>query len=466
MVTIRMFTTGNESFRLLASDPDLRESLLGVLEGIMARDAGTINPAVLSGPTTDYQRGYPLVFNICDVSPPIPLVDNIEPQQDPYTTTESQFLDDFNDLDMIQQTPFPSWSLGPGPVSSLTEGIPTDASASPIQNAVRSLPSVESVTKGNKRTYQDTTKQNKRKASLRDGKEASTMIEEFLAQERVKCKDETLLPEHTYFDMNTQNATSKFEESLAVLLVTIAAPQRIASLRDIICCARVEKPLRKYILRGEIVPSERVKMILELDEKVAGAQLVQWYHIIALFEACGGPETRSVTRFVNNMPTTFQPQTRGCFGNPANRDDANVAQTMMEEIYPDLQAGTVEYRTKLATFKKIRQLGKRLHLLVEKFGRGVLGLMMPFSCENGMHRPLPDFKILNLRNSVFDEFVKLLDDSQGDILRQFSVAVFPPLWALLQGRLEEEEPFSLERVGRDKILELTKGSPDLLRLIS
>ncbi|KAI9373948.1 hypothetical protein BJX61DRAFT_541308 [Aspergillus egyptiacus] len=459
MATIRIFTTGNESLRLLASDPGLRESLLGVLEGITARDAGTIDPAILSGRTTDYQMGYPLVFNICDPSLSVPPMNNSEPQQDPSMATESEFLVDFDDPDLILQTPFPFLSLDPGPVSSLMEGISTDAWASPIQNALRSLPSVGGATKGNKRSYLDTTKQKKRKASLRDGKQASTMIDEFLSQERAKCKDERLLPEHTYFDTKIQTATSKFEESLAVLLVTIAAPQRIASLRDIICRARVEKPLRKYALRGEIIPTERVRMILELDEKVASAQLVRWYHIVALFEACGGPETRSMTRFVNDMPTTFQPQRRGDFGNPANKDDAHVAQTMMEEIYSHLQLGTVEYRTKLATFKKLRQLGKRLHLLVERFGRGVLGLMLPFGCDNGTGRLLPD-------SNTFDEFVRLLDHSQGSILRQFSVVVFPPLWALLQGRLEEEEPFPLERVGRDQILALTKGSPDLLRLIS
>ncbi|KAL3479394.1 hypothetical protein BJX99DRAFT_255651 [Aspergillus californicus] len=467
MATIRIFTTGYERLRLLASDPGLRESLLGVVEGIMAREAGTINPAILSGPPTDYQMGYPLVFNICDPSPPIPPVNNGEPQQDLYMTTESEFLDDFNDLDMFLQTPFRSSLLGPGPVSSLMEGISTDALASPMQNAVRSLPSGGGVTKGNKQPYRDTTRnKNKRKASLLDGNEASTMIEEFLSQERAKCKDERLLPEHTYFDTNTQNATSKFEESLATLLVTIAAPQRIASLRDIICCARVEMPLRKYTLRGEILPKERVKMILELDEKVTGAQLVRWYHILALFEACGGPDTRSMTRFVNDMPSTFQLPRRGYFGNPANKDDAIVAQMMMEEIYPHLQPETVEYRTKRAIFKKLRQLGKRLHLLVEKFGRGVLGLMLPFGCENSTDRLLSDSKIVNLRTSVFEEFVKLLDESQGYILRGFSVAVFPALLALLQGRLEDEEPFPLERVGRDKILELTKGSPELLRLIS
>ncbi|KAL4777961.1 hypothetical protein BJX76DRAFT_363183 [Aspergillus varians] len=466
MATVRIFTAGNEGLRLLTSDPGLRKSLLDVLEGIMARDTGTINPSTLPNPTPGHQTGYPIVFNLFSSSPLMPSVNIDVLRQDSPMTTESELIEEFINPDMISQTPSPFSSLGPGPVSRTIEDSSKDALALTTQDAPRSLPSVAGSTEKNKRTYQQTTSQKRRKTSGGFAMGARTIVDEFLAQERAKCKDERLLPEHAYFNTNIQNAMSEFDEPLATLLITIAAPQRIASLRDIICSARVEKPLRKYVLKSEMIPRERVKMILELDERVAGTQLVRWYHIVALFEACGGPETPSMTRFVNNMPATFQPQKRGCFGNPANKDDANVAQAMMEEIYSDFQPGTAEYRAKLTACKKLRQLGRRLHMLVEKFGRGVLGLMIPFDCENGTDRAFPDYKFLNPKKSVFDEFVTLLDESQGHILRTFSAVVSPPLCALLQGRLDEEEPFPLEKVGKDKIIELPKGSPDLLQLIS
>lgn len=74
-------------------------------------------------------------------------------------------------------------------------------------------------------------------------------------------------------------------------------------------------------------------------------------------------------------------------------------------------------------------------------------------------------RLLDPANGVFDDFVRLLHESQGHLLCEFSDAVFSPLQALLQGRLEEEGLFPLERVDRDQILALPKGSPDLLRLI-
>jgi hypothetical protein len=79
---------------------------------------------------------------------------------------------------------------------------------------------------------------------------------------------------------------------------------------------------------------------------------------------------------------------------------------------------------------------------------------------------LTSSSILGLDNTRFDEFIRLLDRSQGSLLRDFSDAVFPPVSALLEGRLEEEGPSLLERVSEDQILVLPKGSAELLQLIS
>ena len=63
---------------------------------------------------------------------------------------------------------------------------------------------------------------------------------------------------------------------------------------------------------------------------------------------------------------------------------------MIDQIYPGLHPSTEEYKGKLVVFKKLRQLGKRLHILVTKFGQGVLGLMTPFAFENGTDRGFSD----------------------------------------------------------------------------
>ncbi|KAL6238408.1 hypothetical protein BDW75DRAFT_237505 [Aspergillus navahoensis] len=455
VATLRIFMTKNEGLQLSAADPGLREPLLDLSERLIALETGAVNPAI------DGQDGYPIAYSLLDRSPSVPAVAiGVVRSPGSHITTESELFEQFINSDMVLQAPFSASSSTPSPALLTMEDFSNDTLATTMHDAPCSLPSTTGVPEGTKRTSEDTTTAKRRKTAAGFNRNARAMIDNFLAQERAKCKDESLLPEHTYFNMSVQNAMSKFDVSLKMLLSTAAAPQQIASLRDIICSARVEKPLRKYSLRDEIEPRERFRIISELDERIAGALLVRWYHIVALFEACGGHQSRSVTGFVNNNPATIQPQ-RGSFGNPTNKDDASVAQAMMRELYPDLQPGTAEYQTKQINIKKLRKLGKRLHMLVDRFGRGVLGLMLP--CIDGA---LPDHKLLKPNNTVFDEFVKLLDSTQGHILRELSVVVFPPLWAFLQGRLEETEPFPLEKVDRDQILALHKGSPDLPRLIA
>lgn len=63
---------------------------------------------------------------------------------------------------------------------------------------------------------------------------------------------------------------------------------------------------------------------------------------------------------------------------------------MMKAIYPDLQPGAPGYRTKHNSIKKLRVLGKRLHILAQKFGRGMLGLLSPLDTEDGTDGALPD----------------------------------------------------------------------------
>lgn len=63
------------------------------------------------------------------------------------------------------------------------------------------------------------------------------------------------------------------------------------------------------------------------------------------------------------------------------------------------------------------------------------------------------------------EFIALLEKSQGDTLREFSAAVSRIVDPFLYGTLPQHEPFALEKVEPTEILEHSKGSQALLRLI-
>ncbi|KAL2782437.1 hypothetical protein BJX66DRAFT_320732 [Aspergillus keveii] len=456
VVTLRIFMAKSEKLWLPSVDPHLRNSFLDVSESLMALETGTVNPATLVGETASY---YPTVHSLFDRSTSVPPISNaISNALVSRMTPDSKLFEQFINLDLDIEAPLSISPSPPTPALHILEKGSEDTLTAEARNGHRTNDPSAPRDKGREPASRPS-------AKPRKTRNICTKIDEFLAQEAAKCKVSGVLPEITYFNDDIRDAMSKFDKSVTLLFLTIAAPQQIARLREIIRSARDEKLLCTYALTDEISPTVRFQMILDLDQKSTTAQLVRRYHIVALFKACGGDAVRSITGFVNTTSDNFLQQERS-FGNPANIEYANVASVMMREIYPDLEVGQLGYEAKLKRIKKLRKLGKRLHILTEKFGRGLLGLMISLGMDdNCVEGAQPDDVILGLDDARFGEFIRLLDSSQGSLLRDFSIAVSPPIMAMLQGRLEAEEPFPLERVGADQILLSTKGSPDLLQLI-
>lgn len=213
-------------------------------------------------------------------------------------------------------------------------------------------------------------------------------LQRYLFQESQKCESEGLPPpQDTYFNLNVRqdlySLESKYFDVLVTALVTIASSQSILALRDIICNERTHRRLQSFCLRDGISPEERFGIIRKLDKKSAFIKLVKWCHTLELFKECGGPEARSSTGYVITTSASFEHQTK-TVGNPGNQDDSIVARSMMEGIFPDMLPVMEEYQEKLPMIKRMRKLGKRLHILASKFGRGVFGLMLDDSTSNHM----------------------------------------------------------------------------------
>lgn len=208
-------------------------------------------------------------------------------------------------------------------------------------------------------------------------------LQRYLFQERQKCESEGLPPpQDTYFNLDVQRTLysleSKHFDVLATALITVASSRSILALRDIICSERTHRSLQSCCLRDGILPKERFGIIRKLDQKSAFIKLVKWCHTLELFKESGGPEARSSTGYVITTSASFEHQTKS-FGNPGNQDDSNVARSMMKDIFPDMLPTMEEYQRKLSVIKGMRKLGKRLHILALKFGRGVFGLMLDCS---------------------------------------------------------------------------------------
>lgn len=78
---------------------------------------------------------------------------------------------------------------------------------------------------------------------------------------------------------------------------------------------------------------------------------------------------------------------------------------------------------------------------------------------------LTSLRITKLTDSVFGDFVTLLDKSQGSILRNFSAAVSPIVETLVVGPFRQHDLFNLETIQLSDILRQPKGSSGLLSLI-
>jgi hypothetical protein len=74
-------------------------------------------------------------------------------------------------------------------------------------------------------------------------------------------------------------------------------------------------------------------------------------------------------------------------------------------------------------------------------------------------------RISSVSDAVWSKFVKILNDSQGDLLRQFSVAVLPMINTLLIGSPQHRELSKLESFQVSDIMQCPKGSPGLLSLL-
>lgn len=75
-------------------------------------------------------------------------------------------------------------------------------------------------------------------------------------------------------------------------------------------------------------------------------------------------------------------------------------------------------------------------------------------------------RILAPNEPDFNLFLDILEESQGDLVRQFSTAADKIVRHLIYEDMDHPEPFHLEVMDAKEILEHPKGSPGLLRILN
>ncbi|KAJ5921102.1 hypothetical protein N7466_009428 [Penicillium verhagenii] len=104
-------------------------------------------------------------------------------------------------------------------------------------------------------------------------------------------------------------------------------------------------------------------------------------------------------------------------------------------------------------------------MFAERFGNSSLAFMQPCKVSEDSEKPISDAMILAPTEPDFKLFLDILDESQGDILRQFSTAADKIVRHLIYEDMNHPEPFHLEVVDAKEILEHPKGSPGLLGML-
>ncbi|KAF4770966.1 hypothetical protein HAV15_012605 [Penicillium sp. str.  len=138
---------------------------------------------------------------------------------------------------------------------------------------------------------------------------------------------------------------------------------------------------------------------------------------------------------------------------------------MMENIFPELEPNTAIYKRKRRAVLQFRKFGQRLDILGECFGDAVISLLH-FDRAGDVAGPVIIEKfILAPTDEAFEKFVKILEDSQGNLLRDISWAATSAFEHLLYEDTRRQNPFPLEEMAPDEILKLPKGSQELRNLL-
>ncbi|KAJ5471917.1 hypothetical protein N7539_008486 [Penicillium diatomitis] len=202
-------------------------------------------------------------------------------------------------------------------------------------------------------------------------------LNSFLDEENKRCRTHQYpLPLETFLAPRIQTALVDIDARprvLAKFLIHVASAETLVTLRNVVLSYR-ERPLSASLgMRPSLSVKERFNIIGLLDTEIAWRRLLRMYHILELYKACRG--AGCAEKIIVTTPTSFPTRKRKA-GNPLHAAEAEIAERMMKSIYPDAIQGTKDYEGQKATLKRVRKLGQRLHILVTKFGNGILALML------------------------------------------------------------------------------------------
>ncbi|KAJ5150852.1 uncharacterized protein N7482_010104 [Penicillium canariense] len=280
-------------------------------------------------------------------------------------------------------------------------------------------------------------------------------------------------PEDTYFSPKIEEKLLNLDQglfcSLCTFLVHVGGSQSLVALREALEYTRkmgdqlLSGHSRRWVSR-DLTNNERFEVIGEIQANETFLEILRWNHILHLYrcssESVEHTSKAAIIRVSHTEPIT-QTRTRG---NPRKIEVSIVVNRMMGNIFPDLEPGSLIYRRKRREVLEIRKFGQRLHILAAHFGDAIVGLLH-FDRSGDVDCQIIVKKIiLSPVDEEFENFVKILEESQGNMLREISTAAKPAFEYLLYEDMRWQNLFPLEMLAPEEILKFPKGSQELQRL--
>ncbi|KAJ6787652.1 hypothetical protein PWT90_06887 [Aphanocladium album] len=244
----------------------------------------------------------------------------------------------------------------------------------------------------------------------------------------------------------------------------------ICSNSSVISLQEIMKTLKNGMvgplcLRRDLSVNERLQAIDRAEIWTKGLLLVRRLHVLQLCKDLPVANERWISM---NMSSDYSDNGRTKKpGNPRLVQESAVTKSLLNQIFPNLDSSSTQYRKLYEKLKKLRKLGQRLEMLASTFGIGILGLLPCIEFEAyGSSLAVSDTALLGPTDNNFSSFITLLDHAEGDMLRKFSGAAAPVVTSILAGELSHFDHDPPQQLPADEISKLPRCSEPLLACLA
>lgn len=211
--------------------------------------------------------------------------------------------------------------------------------------------------------------------------EQYTLLEPYILQERRKCEISGLpcpkdwLNEAGTIEHVARLGLDKYTYLIKIFNYTIANCESVVVLKDVLRAYRTPLGSGLTEIMQEISNAQRLESIGSLRGSTAYLNLIRLCHIHKLFTENSDSQREANGAFIINTAQDIVPHAKRQRGNPLNNAEARITKLIMQEVHPELEERSAGYSSKYNEISDLRRLGRRLHILVEAWGSGILALL-------------------------------------------------------------------------------------------